>query len=506
MKMRSNNKRRNSFSTDESIEMEEIKVNKEITTLIEQISLLSAKNNMLICSIKSPKLLIRGLTELRDMVEMIDIKYSIINQIKFLITNEARKKISDDLQDITNFEGHMLHSVISGNPGTGKTTVAMILAKIWMALGFINKGSNTPKLPKTKNTDSSSKITLPSLLGSIINLNQQHKILELDEANKSLISRLKDVEILALDQHNTFIELRRSILKLKNKFDEENDDTEQDFELILSLSRNLRFGFDDLLQKLNSDKVNLNEATVIHVNNTLNLNTNVDIHFTSEDPYEKTDPKFTIACREDLIAEYLGQTAPKTKEVLEKAVGGVLFIDEAYSLCNTDNGSKDKYGDECLSTINEFMSLHPDEIIIIFAGYKDKIENNLFKQQPGLKRRINSYFEIKDYSSLGLSKIFKKQLAKSKWILAPDIDIKSIISENTDLITGGGTEKLVFQSKIAYAKCKFDETIKSIEDANSNTNLHDSIITKNMLTMAISELRKNHKFYQDDAPPDHMYM
>lgn len=141
----------------DNIDKDEIEANRSISELISNITILIARKDPFIKSIKSPNLLIRGLTELQCMIEMIDIKHSIVNQIKFLITNHARKQLDTSICKTTEgssstsslyksqFEGHMLHSVISGNPGTGKTTVGIILAKIWMALGFVNKvESNQP--------------------------------------------------------------------------------------------------------------------------------------------------------------------------------------------------------------------------------------------------------------------------------------------------------------------------------------------------------------------------
>jgi DNA polymerase III delta prime subunit len=432
-----------------------------IDNLIKDIKVLVDRKDILISKIKSPKLLIRSLEDLKSLVEMIDIKHSIVNQIKFLITNSARRT-SENFTKKDNFEGHMLHSVISGNPGTGKTTVAMILSKIWMSLGFVKK-KEVSKIPNNPNI-----INNLALFSSIEEYRK--KISELDELHRSDTRKLDRINELLSKFHNNNCEIRRSIIKLKNK---DNDDIiDENWDELLSLTRELRFGFDEMIREITkkpsiSTKSNSSEKLI--------------------DPYENEDPKFIVASREDLIAEYLGQTAPKTKKVLESALGGVLFIDEAYSLCCLDNGSKDKYGEECLTTINEFMSLHSDEIIIIFAGYKDKLLNSIFKVQPGLQRRCTWFFEIQDYTIAGLVKILKLQLAKDSWILNSNIDIEKILNSNKEVVKfgGGGTEKLAFFLKLEYGNVKFQETI-----SHNNKVEHNSIITLEMVNNAIIQIKK----------------
>lgn len=501
--MESNNKRHMSdlsLNYLNKIEQQENEANGAIKDLMANVKILMDRKDPLIKCIKSPTLLMRGLNELLDMVEMMDIKYAIANQIKFLITNEARKQylnVSSNINEgITgsNFEGHMLHSVISGNPGTGKTTIAMILAKIWMALGFVKKKEDSVK-------------NLGDMLIPIIsfdNLNYQKRIRRLEE-NESINKRKLDhIKEILLKYQTLSSDVRRKLIKIRGQPCEKI--TELEWNSLINNSRDLKLGFDELIKEANIYPI-MEEATDAQPLNLLNvMNTANSKVIEAEDPYDKADPKFTIAAREDLIAEYLGQTAPKTKKVLETAVGGVLFIDEAYSLCNMDGGSKDKYGEECLTTINEFMSLHPDEIIIIFAGYKDRMMNSIFKAQPGLYRRCAWFFEINDYSPLGLSKIFVKQLSKNSWQLDNNVDIIKLLSDNKDIFQdgGGGTDKLAFQAKIAYAESKFMETV--YENKISPVK-HDSIISQDMLLMAINQLRKNNdERTKDSIPPLTMYL
>ena len=109
--------------------------------------------------------------------------------------------------------------------------------------------------------------------------------------------------------------------------------------------------------------------------------------------------------RSGLIAGYQGQTAIKTAEVIESALGGVLFIDEAYSLIQGDN---DSYGKECIATILKAMEDHRDELIVIVAGYDD-LMHEFINANPGLKSRFNKYINFPDYTGEEMEKIFLLQ-------------------------------------------------------------------------------------------------
>jgi len=429
-------------------------INYLITNLIANIKILVERNDPLIKDIKSPSLLIKGLTDLQLLVEMNDIKYSIVKQIKFLISNSARRK---NIVSSSKFEGHMLHSVISGSPGTGKTTIAMILSKIWLSLGFIK----TKEIIKAQ----------PNMLYPLIE-DYKRKITFLEDKTLSDNRKIDKLQESLNKYYDNNAKIRSNILNLKNT--PINDLSNDKFDELLSLSRKLKLGLDDIIRELNS------KNTIFQLNIT---NTTPPPNISLDD---NKDPLFIVAKRDDLIAQYLGQTAPKTKKVLESALGGVLFIDEAYSLCCFDNSTPDKYGEECLTTINEFMSLHPNEIIVIFAGYKDKLFNSIFKVQPGLQRRCTWFFEIKDYTISGLVKILNIQLAKDNWILDNSIDIEKILTNNKDVIQfgGGGTEKLAFFLKLEYGTSKFQETISTTSNVS-----HNSIITLEMVNNAIIHMK-----------------
>jgi probable Rubsico expression protein CbbX len=121
------------------------------------------------------------------------------------------------------------------------------------------------------------------------------------------------------------------------------------------------------------------------------------------------------AMRNDLVGEYVGQTAPKTKRVLDKAMGGVLFIDEASALYQPDN-SKD-FGQEAIEILLQVMENQRDQFIVIFAGYKDRMEN-FFESNPGLRSRVAHHLDFADYNIDELVAIGKLMLERASYYLS----------------------------------------------------------------------------------------
>lgn len=127
--------------------------------------------------------------------------------------------------------------------------------------------------------------------------------------------------------------------------------------------------------------------------------------------------------RDDFVAGYLGQTAIKTRKVLDKALGGVLLIDEAYSLGNSDKGG-DSYSNEVIDLLTHYLEEHKHELVCVIAGYKDALENRFFAQNEGLSRRFTHRYYIEGYEPKELRLIFKKMVIKNKWTY-DEFDIKN---------------------------------------------------------------------------------
>jgi len=122
--------------------------------------------------------------------------------------------------------------------------------------------------------------------------------------------------------------------------------------------------------------------------------------------------------RSGLVAGYVGQTALKTQEVIQSALGGVLFIDEAYSLAS---GGENDYGREAIETILKAMEDHRDDLVVIVAGYDEPMEKFL-SSNPGLKSRFNKYFHFPDYTGEELMAIFKLRCDKNGYTLSEDAE------------------------------------------------------------------------------------
>lgn len=162
---------------------------------------------------------------------------------------------------------------------------------------------------------------------------------------------------------------------------------------------------------------------------------------------------FKVAKGSDLVAGYVGQTALKTQTLIDEAKGGVLFIDEAYSMgSNKDTGS---FAKEALDTLNQNLSELKTDLICIIAGYKDKLESCFFAYNPGLSRRFPFRYEIKNYDSENLKSIFYSKVSGSGWTVdeIPSKFFKEHFSEFPNL--GGDMETLSQMCKIIYAKRTF---------------------------------------------------
>ncbi len=157
---------------------------------------------------------------------------------------------------------------------------------------------------------------------------------------------------------------------------------------------------------------------------------------------------FKSVKRADLIGSYLGQTASKTLKVLEEAKGGVLFIDEAYSLGNEEG--KDIYSKECIDTITAFLSENREDFVCIIAGYKEALSQCFFKYNAGLERRFPWTYTIKSYTEEELKLIFEKMVNESGW--KSEVRLK-FFKEHIKKFKhfGGDMENLFHKSKLAHS-------------------------------------------------------
>ena len=131
--------------------------------------------------------------------------------------------------------------------------------------------------------------------------------------------------------------------------------------------------------------------------------------------YSRTGHMVAVT-RDDLVGQYIGHTAPKTKEVLKKAMGGVLFIDEAYYLYRPEN--ERDYGQEAIEILLQVMENNRDDLVVILAGYKDRMET-FFRSNPGMSSRIAHHIDFPDYDDDELLAIGEMILKDWNYVLAP---------------------------------------------------------------------------------------
>ena len=162
---------------------------------------------------------------------------------------------------------------------------------------------------------------------------------------------------------------------------------------------------------------------------------------------------FKKVTRSDLVAGYLGQTAMKTKDVINECIGGVLFIDEAYSLGNVEK--RDSFSKECIDTLCEALSDHKDDLMVIIAGYESELKDCFFSYNQGLDSRFTWRFKTENYKSDELFKIFLKKVKDAEWSVEENSKITSEWFEKNMVyfkFFGRDIETLFSKIKIAHGR------------------------------------------------------
>jgi SpoVK/Ycf46/Vps4 family AAA+-type ATPase len=187
---------------------------------------------------------------------------------------------------------------------------------------------------------------------------------------------------------------------------------------------------------------------------------------------------FKKVTRSDLIAGYLGQTSIKTSEVIKEALGGVLFIDEAYALGNAEK--KDSFAKECIDTLCEALSDNKDNLMVIIAGYEKELQDCFFVFNQGLESRFTWRFKTDEYNATDLYHIFLKMVNDIGWECEEKSQINADWFHNKKeyfKYSGRDIETILAKTKIAHSRrvfCK-DETEKrkiTLADLNAGFNVY----------------------------------
>jgi hypothetical protein len=491
--------------------MKEKKVNyTAIPDLIRHIKAMYYNNDPMLNSVENVNMLYNALCDLNEIVGMDEVKDSIVKQIKFLLVN--------NISNTNKFESHMLHTIVFGPPGVGKTTIGSCLANIWKSLGLVIKKKLTTE-PATffkKYIDHKHKNRHKNnnsyKINSISAIDKHHDIDNVD----------KHQNMDTLDKHNK-TEAEEEFIEHVNECDSYYITTHKYIDKLSGMSDDIRTSIIDLIIKYNNcSATGINEfqdvfGTMMEYLSDLTefrqktrqltlLNEgikNILKPIGELKPYlvrEKINSPIKIVSRPDLVGQYVGHTCDKTYNLLKNTLeeGKVLFIDEAYSIVLDD---KDSFGHEALNELNRFMSEHP-QLVVIFAGYKGKMEDTLFKYQPGFKRRCTWIFEIGKYTGEMLSVIFIKQLKKDNWTYDGNMsDLSKFFNDKIKHFDafGGDTIRLALYCKLKYSELKFEYDKSDL--------LKDKTITFNIVKKSYKDIYcKNKEMFSEHPSITHMYI
>lgn len=404
----------------------------ELAKLIDRLQLGIDKKSVFVKTIKHPRLLLSSLKELLEVIGNDEVKKSVATQISHLIVSKRRAEENPDLKT----RAIMLNIIMTANPGSGKSVICTILAKIYYALGYL-KGAQNPPATK-KGLGDMLKGAVESNTGSTT-----------DDGALAFYTILIILIIVA-----TFISLMWSCYE---KF----GGMWTVALLILLILMIIIFAAFALANTDNSPQQNVGNA---------------------ETPAQKDEDSNNIiktVSRADFVDKYVGWTAQKTLKLLNENLGKVLFVDEAYSLLN---GPHDEFGMEALTTLNLFMSEHPNEIIVIFAGYKDLIEAGPFSVQPGLKSRFMWQFECTPYNAEQLFEIFKLQIKKDGRTLSDEKETLKLFHKYQDVFIGYGRDT---------DRCAEFASIELSNDALDDDELSLNKLTPSHVERGILTLKQN---------------
>lgn len=195
--------------------------------------------------------------------------------------------------------------------------------------------------------------------------------------------------------------------------------------------------------------------------------------------------------RDDLVGQFIGHTAPKTKEIVKKAMGGVLFIDEAYFLHRPEN--ERDYGQEAIEILLGVMENHRDDLVVILAGYRDRMES-FFGSNPGMSSRVAHHLDFPDYTPAELLAIAELMLAQMQYRLADDAKpvLADYIERRRDrpnFANARSIRNALDRTRLRQANRLFDRR-------------SDGLTRDDLMVLSASDIRASRVFADAGEPPD----